>query len=227
MIMKVRRLLLNGADNVRDLGGYPAAGGKVTKWGVFVRGEDLNLLSEADIAVLYDYGIRTIVDLRCAFEENRNKYLHSDIAYRIIPIIERYDSFVGGYYFHMIKNCKDNIREVFEYMGERGEYGGVLFHCSMGRDRTGIISAMLLLLCGVPPLDVVADYMATLVYLKPFVARHGLDEKHTAVYPNELEQMIEYFEKEHEGVEGYLLSVGAAPETIDIIKKYFIQGEGL
>ena len=225
--MKVRRLLLSGADNVRDLGGYRTESGKVTQWGVFVRSEDLNLLDEADAALLHDYGIRTIIDLRCAFEENRNKYLHRDIAYRNIPIVESYEDFVGGYYFHMIKNCKDNIRQVFEYMGRQSGYGGILFHCSMGRDRTGIISGILLLLCGVPLLDVVADYMATAVYMKPFVVRHGLDEKELVIYPFEIERMIDYFVKEHSGVEGYLLSAGVLAETIDHIKKYFISEDGL
>jgi len=92
-----------------------------------------------------------------------NKILHINI-----PVFDSYNDITGHFYVYMIENCAKNIKQIFEYIAERLKCGGILYNCVAGNDRTGVLSALLLMLCGVFALDVLADYMVSCVYLKPF-----------------------------------------------------------
>jgi protein-tyrosine phosphatase len=76
-MMSYKRLPLNCAHNVRDIGGYPVGDAGITNWGTFLRSEGLDHVTESDAAILYKYGIRTVIDLRrrSEFEKTNTKYL--------------------------------------------------------------------------------------------------------------------------------------------------------
>ena len=221
-----KRLPLKGAFNIRDIGGYPIINGGVTKWKTFLRSEESQQLDETDVAILYDYGIRTTIDLRCCeWEAQKNKNFAQMIEYKNIPLIDNYDNITGHFYFHMIDNFKDNIKRIFEYIGERISHGGILYNCVSGKDRTGVISAILLLLCGVSELDVIADYMVSEIYLKPFAEKHNLTPDKITANAEWIEQFINYLKDNYSGAEQYLLSIGLSSEVIENIKKNFITTE--
>lgn len=221
--------------NVRDIGGYPADGGGITRWKTFLRAEGLESITEHDAAFLYEYGIRTVIDLRfrLEFKKNNTEYLFdiyskNKIMLVNMPFIDNYDE-TRHLYIHILESGKENIRQVFEYIGERLAYGGIIYNCFAGKDRTGVLSALLLLLCGVSELDVLADYMVSSVYLKTLVERLGLPNKPDlpndalSSYPAVMEEFLIYLKEKYKGAEQYLLLVGVSHETISTIKENFTQ----
>lgn len=214
---------LIGAYNTRDLGGYPISQNKMTKWGVFLRSADLTNINDIDRRLLYDYGIKTAIDLRCDFEvKNINHFDQKYITYKNIPLMDNYENITNNFYFHMIDNCKDNIKQIFDYIGERISYGGILYNCVLGRDRTGVISALLMLLCGVSDLDVIADYIVSSVYLKPFATSYNLVTEQISANADEIENFLNYLKNQYSGAEDYLLSINVSPEIIEKIRGNFI-----
>lgn len=138
MNTNIRRIPLAGVYNVRDLGGYQADGG-ITKWGVYLRSAAMDNITDQDAAFLYQYGIRTVIDLRTAseFKKNNTEYLINTLAsnkiiHRHIPVIDNYDDITKHFYIHMVENAGDSFRQIFEYIAERLCLGGILYNCFMG-----------------------------------------------------------------------------------------------
>jgi protein-tyrosine phosphatase len=180
-----RRLPLGGLYNARDLGGYPTRDGGMTKYGVFIRSEAPRDLPESDLLFLRAYGVKASVDFRGDKEVSRQPSCLDGVAgmdyFRSPTFNEQVafgtrdkgkkgppvSSFVdwGQKYAEMADDCRDWVREVFGILDSID--GGVLFHCTTGKDRTGVVSALLLGLAGVPEDDIVADYCISEVYLTP------------------------------------------------------------
>lgn len=104
MSINYKRLSLEGAFNVRDIGGYQTSNG-VTKWRTFLRGAGLERVTDHDAAFLYKYGIRTVIDLRTSseFETNNTEYLDNTFAsngiiHRNIPFFDDYNDITKHFY---------------------------------------------------------------------------------------------------------------------------------
>lgn len=228
MYLNYKRLPLECVSNVRDIGGYPA-GGSTTKWKVFLRSEGMECVTENDAAFLYGYGIRTVIDLRTCSEYNKNNveylnnvFISNKITNINIPFIDDYSHSTRHFYIDMIESGTKNIKQLFEYIGERLAYGGILYNCFAGKDRTGVLSALLLLLCGVSELDVLADYMLSSVYLKPLAKKCNLTDDFILSKPEFMEEFLFYLQKEYKSAEQYLLSIGISHEIIAAIKEKLI-----
>ena len=167
-----RCLNWDGCTNVRDLGGLPADSGRTTRWGMVVRGDHPSHLSAAGWSALYEYGIRTIITLatdghpesfadvsprpadlvtvRCAIEdfgdaEFVERWVLNDLI--STPL----------YYLDALQRWPQRHAAVIQTIA-RAKPGGILIHCRAGKDRTGLISLLLLALAGVPREDILADY---------------------------------------------------------------------
>ena len=220
-----KRIVLDNAFNVRDIGGYSTSDNSIVKWKAFIRGEELNFLSKSDVVALYEYGVRTVIDLRFPFEAIQNKHFSEmGIVYKNISLLDKYADFGGRYYQHLIDNCGENMKILFDYICQRIEYGGILYHCAAGRDRTGVATALLLLLCGVSDDDIIADYSVTSIYLKPFAARHKLTSEDIMSNPDEMERFIIHVKEKYKNAEQYLLSIGLSESNINKLKKFLMLG---
>jgi protein-tyrosine phosphatase len=171
-----RRLAWEGCLNARDLGGYATADGRETRWGAVVRSDSLAALTEAGRAALAAYGVRTIVDLRLQVEidEQPNPFAEPGdhgIAYTKLSIIDPAAGFppdtftLAENYLWMLDRFRGQVAEVMAAIANAPE-GGVLVHCAAGKDRTGLVSALLLALVDVPAETIAADYALTAEYLK-------------------------------------------------------------
>ena len=163
-----RLIRLEGAVNFRDLGGYPVGGGWRTRWRVLFRADGLGDLTPTDFDTLRALDIRTVIDLRSGDELERGRFdvdAHPVTFYHF-PIIEKLpdaDEFdrrpglLGSQYQEMLRDAGMPIRSVLEILASPDALPAV-FHCTAGKDRTGVLSALVLSLLGVDEESVVADY---------------------------------------------------------------------
>lgn len=165
-----RHVELDGCCNFRDLGGYPAADGRRTRWRLLFRADGLSTLSEDDFTVLTDLGIRTVVDLRTSLEvESRGRFPdHETISYHHLPLtdtlpgseqVPAWDDagFVARRYASYLDGHAPSVTTALEVLAEPANLPAV-FHCSVGKDRTGVLAAIVLGFLGVPDGAIIDDY---------------------------------------------------------------------
>ena len=184
-IVAERLLPLDGAQNFRDLGGYPAAGGGRVRWGRLFRSDSLSALSDADLARLERIGLRLVCDFRgdAEVEDEPNRlagrtpfeYWRQPLGDRSVQPAEWRRRFEAGdfgeldaswltrSYRGMIDDCAAELGAVLRRLAHAGALPAVL-HCTAGKDRTGVAAALLLLLLGVPRELVLEDYALTGLY---------------------------------------------------------------
>jgi len=157
-----RFLQIGSTLNLRDLGGYPVAQGGSTRWRTLLRSDSLHKLSRADQAKLADYGVRTVIDLR-SFGEVRsatNRIAESEVLqYVHVPfgdpvLVAR--SRAELYCLALHRRQREFQKVLTVLAGER--VLPAILQCSAGRDRTGLVVALVLAMVGVPPETIAADY---------------------------------------------------------------------
>ena len=161
-----RHLRLPGTRNLRDVGGYPAAGGRVTRWRTLLRTDQLNLLPTSSQEVLLEHGLRTVIDLRWPreLEEAPSVFARSPrVRYVSIPLTEDGDDSgrgLVGWYRKMLDERAPTLVSVVRTLLAPDGLPAVV-GCAGGKDRTGVTVALLLSAVGVPADVVVADYALT------------------------------------------------------------------
>jgi protein-tyrosine phosphatase len=146
-----------GLYNLRDLGGFVTSNGKITRTNVFWRGDSPHRINASNIAYFTDHQITTVIDLRHDHEQRTAPNplaTQSDINYVAIPlfqathhttnVITRLDEF----YIYLLEHSRSPIQQTFMQLAVARH--GTFFHCRVGKDRTGIIAALLLDLVAVP-----------------------------------------------------------------------------
>ena len=170
--MDERVLAWDGCNNVRDLGGFSASGGRKTRWGALVRSDDPSKLTMDGWDALWAYGIRTIITLKTdgmtEFEFDMS-VIPSGVKVQAVTIEDLSDKeFLQKwastelwctplYYQDALMRWPKRHAEVIVTFAN-AQAGGVLIHCKRGNDRTGIISLLMLAMVGVSAEDIVADY---------------------------------------------------------------------
>src|SRR5262249_5452591 len=179
-----RRLDWDGCLNVRDLGGHPTEDGGQTRVGAIVRADSVRRLTEEGWRSLVDYGIRRIVDLRLESELEGDEpgevpvevvhvsFLEDVPVDKQIEVAERWVSAPDDVsatrdgYLEMLETYRANVAAAVSAVA-RAPDGGVLIHCMGGKDRTGLVAALLLRLVGVPVADIADDYGLSAENIKP------------------------------------------------------------
>ena len=170
-----RALAWGNLHNGRDLGGLPTSQGETVR-GRFFRTPRLDELDAAGWADLRAAGVRTIVDLRND-DEIEPLELPSDLLRRNHPIedqshrqfMDRWGHLLNSpiYYSDNLAHWPERIVAVFRSFAEAPP-GGIVFHCSAGRDRTGLVTALLLKLGGVADEAIVADYLLSVTAMNDY-----------------------------------------------------------
>ncbi|MEO3385277.1 tyrosine-protein phosphatase [Mesorhizobium sp. CAU 1741] len=237
-----RHIRLTGAFNVRDLGGYPVAGGGTTRWRSMLRADGLHGLDENDVERLLELGLRTVVDLRSNAELANQPSpfaAHAVVAYRHVPLFEALapvDMLTTGAgtfelaerYADAADRCRPALVKVIEEIDDAPQDGIVLFNCSAGKDRTGLVAAMLLSLAGVHGDEIAADYALTgsiaaplLERLKGQALKRGLDEaiatRLLACQPATMHSLLRHVDGRYGGFSAYLADGGVERRRIDRI----------
>lgn len=175
-----RVVRMQGAVNFRDAGGYKTTDGKKVAWGKVYRSADVSHLTPQDLLVLEDKHIHTVVDFRGVKEAAAapDKLL-PNTDYQLCPAGS--DSLPGA--AQMVELIKkggflDQFYSETRYLGARYKplfqkllvlpaNESIMYHCTGGRDRTGMATALFLYILGVPQTTIEADFTASNVYLQP------------------------------------------------------------
>jgi protein-tyrosine phosphatase len=177
---------LDGCFNFRDLGGYHAEPGQRMRAGQVFRADGLQHLSRADLDRLQDeFKLGAVIDLRSTHEieqDGRGDIAHEPLAFHHVPLFDRtsgdssdqrdpreFLSNMGELYFLMLSAASGPIARVTELIAESTT--PIVFHCAAGKDRTGVISALLLSLLGVPRETLILDYAFSRQNLEKINAR--------------------------------------------------------
>ncbi|MFC8597782.1 tyrosine-protein phosphatase, partial [Isoptericola sp. NPDC057191] len=173
--------------NARDLGGLPTSDGGRTRPGRFYRTSRLDDAGPDGLAAMAAAGVRTVVDLRNAAEVEPLELPPSVVRYAL-PVEDPDDEefmrdwaphrHTPRYYLTVLERWPGLVAEVFHVFAAAPD-GAVVYHCAGGRDRTGMITALLLTLVGVPRGVIVDDYLLAVRANNERVATvPGWDEPH-------------------------------------------------
>ena len=235
-----RRLAWQRCYNTRDLGGLPTRDGKETRWQAVIRSDILNRLTDEGRQALHEYGVKTVIDLRSPQEVagepsvfvkghgSHLDYLHLPIEkyYPHVSALIRQAKTRGEVYCIILDHYPDAVVEIMRAM-VHAQPGGIVIHCHAGKDRTGIVSGLLLSLVGVPAEVISADYAESQerlwpLYEKSLAEATDKEEGDLWTEPTATEEMmdmmLEHIQTRYGGTERYLLASGLLPEEIDQLK---------
>ena len=256
-----RHLNLEGVRNIRDLGGYKTIDGRTTRWKIMLRADNLEKLTPDAQKTLVKYGVRTVIDLRETREmlespnpfskSNEVRYSHQNLIGDIPQttsdtLAELQNKSVEGFdrYFGNIQSI---IRSYCMYIDLRKgqfyetlatlatpEVLPALFHCNGGKDRTGLISALVLGLARVPNETIAEDYAITGKYL---LSRHIMGQakigndvstmtweeyRDFACPPTIMDATLHYIQQRYGGIEEYAVKIGLSSEQITNIRQAIV-----
>ncbi len=231
MLEPGRRLSFPELRNARDLGGLPTIDGGETRWRSLLRSDDLAQLTAAGVRALADYGIETILDLR--WPEEASAY--PGLLPAALPRLryERVSLLTGtedGWRLRsrdvakelwkcaVLEHARAELRHVLEVIAQAPP-GPLLFHCVAGKDRTGLVAALLLALADVEPAAIAADYAQSSANLaEEYLRRYPQSDAARILDalrcpPEGVYNMLDFLTRAG-GVRAYLAQIGLAAADI-------------
>ncbi len=231
----LKRLDIDNIKNARDLGGVPTLDHRSTKWHEFFRTASLDDINDADMEQLKKLNVSTIIDLRrineIDFESESHKKIKENFDYHHISLapdrefrkeeIEKIISgkiSVGQSYRNLIDHYVA-VKEIVEVLA-RAE-GSVLYHCQEGKDRTGIVSMIIMGLADVARGDIIADYEISSAHLG-YIERYDEDEPFSVFRitdPYYMKEAYDYVIRKYGSFEAYLIYAKCEQKDIDMLRR--------
>jgi protein-tyrosine phosphatase len=231
-----RDISLASTRNLRDLGGYTGVRGRKTRWGAFFRSGDMSTMSKEDQEKLMSMDVNSVVDLRMAkeIEVAPNVFSGSEQVffvnhdfwgtrfddYRSIRKTARPEEKLADLYCSGLEVSGFIMAAVIKTFAH--QEGGFIFHCKSGKDRTGLVAAILLTIAEIPAELVCADFALTSKYLgDPQLSEE--DKKKPGAYqkgsdPKTMGLTLEFLDIKYGGVEAYLKKHGVTDDEINSIR---------
>ena len=244
-MQRSRDLLWDGLLNVRDLGGHPTEDGDETRYDSIIRADSVRQLSDQGWTALVDYGVKTIIDLRANEELEADPPAELPVEVLHIPFFETHTSewkeieaelesaaraapdvptATREVYLIFLEHFGRNVATAIRAVADAPE-GGVVIHCAGGKDRTGLLTALLLHVAGVDIEEIAADYALSEERLRPrheqWFAEAESDEElermqRMAQTPAaSIEGVFAELARRHGSVEGYLRDTGLTDAELD------------
>jgi protein-tyrosine phosphatase len=246
--LQPRDLVWDGCLNVRDLGGLPTRDGGETRYAAVVRADSVRQLSDEGWQALVDHGVRTVIDLRGDDERADDPPSRSLVEVEHIPFLSgdkadrdalglELDAAVAAapdvpaatrdVYLIFLERFRANVANAVRAVANASA-GGIVVHCVGGKDRTGLLSAILLHLAGVDDEDIAADYALSEERLRPrhegwFAAAETEEElqRLRRIAQTPAASMVGVFaelERRYGSVESYLLGAGLTHEELELAR---------
>lgn len=248
---KERDTVLKSVLNFRDAGDLPNNSGCRLRKGLVYRSAEIDRISRKDIEKLHLPGIRTIIDLRAPGEYNKRKVTIPGINMlslpldfeqitreRLKPLIlaknrgEEIRKVIGGLYMEILDASKQALKEVAKTILSDGK-SPVLIHCKAGKDRTGILCALLHMIAGSTREAVIEDYMKSNEAYLPSIRRKLMLRKvlYLGFFPAEavmqaivqrqenIELVMDRIDEHYGGIRSYLAESGFDMQEYEALKK--------
>jgi protein-tyrosine phosphatase len=244
-----RNLTLDGVFNFRDLGGYPTADGRSVRWRTVFRADGLGRLTADDLEVLRPIGLRAVVDLRTERElDERGRF-----PYETYPVTFHHLSVIDSTWDREAA-FRENLpateflhrayRSILDEGGPRfGTALGVLadadalpavFHCAAGKDRTGLLAALLLGSLGVDHDHIVEDYALTQATMDRFLAVAATEDPEAAraiadtpatffmADPAAMALVLADLERDHGSIPAYVRTLGVSDDQLAHLRELLL-----
>lgn len=238
-----RHITLEGAVNFRDLGGYRTAEGRHVRWRTLFRADGLSNLTRSDHAVIRRLGVATVVDLRTSPEVAGGRFPVEEIpvGFHHVPLLEavpepeafrRTPGFLATQYQEIANQAAPRIGEVLRILAARHAHP-VIVHCAAGKDRTGVLVAVLLGLLGVDDQTIVDDYALSALGMARL--RERLMERHPearerieeanelfSAEPGNISSLLEALRRQHGSIEGYAAAAGVTDDEVAALREVLL-----
>jgi protein-tyrosine phosphatase len=228
-----RQISLDGCFNFRDLGGHRTTDGLEVRWRILYRADGLHRLTDADLEALAGLGVTTVIDLRTMEElttRGRVGSIRGLTAFHHLPlfaelpeisVVERWEDPValGRHYADMAEGGAASVAEALTVLSDAAAYPAV-FHCTAGKDRTGVLAAIVLALLGVADDAIADDYAATEPAMRHMLAwlletyPNGRDEIERraatmlACRPEAIHQFLALVRQNYGSMDGFVTAIG-------------------
>jgi protein-tyrosine phosphatase len=241
-----RHLALAGTHNLRHVGGYATANGGRIRERLLWRSDALHALNDEGRRVLRDLPLRTVIDLREEAQraERPNRLAGVGAEVVTLPLFDGWfpspelmgaeawrEGALTPIYEHIVHSCGHRIAAVAAQLARPGALPAVI-HCSAGKDRTGVVIAVLLAALGVSDEDIVADFVLTEQYLgdaffaeaertaeaRQFLAL-GIGERYRRAESAWIMAALAYAREHHGDAASYLLAHGLAPDALAALRE--------
>ena len=209
-----RHLPIEGTHNFRDVGGYPTAHGGAIRWRTLFRSDSLHSLSSAAAQAFADLGIRSSIDMRSEREvdaepsalsaDPRFLYVHLPIQAGLQTAPDELGT-LGDFYVYRLENAKASFLTIMETLAG-GDVFPAVINCAAGKDRTGLVVALLLGLAGVSRSLVIEDYVLTKRYaselMAPFTERRRAEGREWMLYcpPEAMGATLDHLDQHYGGL---------------------------
>ncbi len=235
---------LRGCFNFRDLGGYRTREGRTVRSGVLFRSDALHFMMPDDMALVQSsLGLSTVIDLRNpdeASDAGRWPRDGSAVRYRNIPFLEDRDIShpVAGVdpvvrlteiYTWIIANAGERVAQALNLLAGDQTLPAVV-HCTAGKDRTGVLSAIILGLLGVDEEQIMADYSLTNQVIgvlgERLRQRPGNEDRPLHMFeaqPRAMERALSDLNDGWGGPEGFVLAHGVTPDTLQTLRDALLE----
>jgi len=245
-----RNVELDGVFNFRDLGGYPTEDGRSLRWRTLFRADGLGRLTADDVETLRPIALKTVVDLRRAHElDERGRFPFESypVAFHHLPVIDttwdrelaRSENLPATEFLHraytaMLAEGAPRFAAAFRVLADADALPAV-FHCAAGKDRTGLLAALVLGALGVAAHDIVDDYALTQATMERFVARvrserdgdaliDSVPQTFFAAEPAAMARVLDDIEQDHDSVRGYVQAIGVESDVLTRLEALLLVG---
>ena len=239
-----RHVVLDGAFNFRDLGGYATDEGRTISWRWLFRADGIHRLAGPDLDLVRSLGLRTVVDLRTFSELHEHGSFPAQqlgVAYHHLPILESVwapdafgpsddaAAFLASRYSEMLAVGGPSIATALELLADPDNYP-LVFHCAAGKDRTGVLAAVALDLVGVDDDDIVSDYALSRLGVDRMVewvrttrpdalqAMSAQPQAFLEAPPAAMELLLGAVRAEHGSMAGYVATLGITSDTLSALR---------
>ncbi len=246
-----RRLIgLEAVHNFRDLGGYPTAGGRSTKWRTLFRSDGLYRLRGADdMSRVMQLGLKSVIDLRTEREQREQGIFPTDdieVTFHHLSIVDvtwsdtqtpEFDDeveFLVWGYRDMLEIGSSRFADAMHVLAQTDSLPAV-FHCAAGKDRTGVLAALLLSSLGVEDAHICADYGLTQDAMRRSIAwskvhRPELAERYASIPkaylaadPRAMQIILTELAQQHGSVRNYVREIGVADATVEALGNLLLE----
>lgn len=250
-----RRLPLKGTVNLRDLGGYSTIDGGLTRWGLVFRSDVPYRLTDADLVIVGQLNLRVVYDLRTELERGkapsalpasvRRELLaigEDSKTREVIDVIKGKTRVSDEFFVRIYQTIADIDAPLFgRLLTGLADPSSLpaLFHCTSGKDRTGMGAALLLSALGVDEAIVLDDYELSTVYLterwaaimRPRMARLGVDVERyrgAVIAPRlAMASALAVLRERYGTINSYLVKkAGVRPETLTKLRARLVESRG-